>query len=102
MLTLYSYYSQSDQYSSEIGLTRLYAKQKVWPRAVLVRRIRYASCEVQFEEMLNCECRRHHAARLRWNSIERLRGDLENALIDEIVEWSMWHYSLGEFPISVP
>ncbi|KAL5535214.1 BLM3_1 [Sanghuangporus sanghuang] len=71
-----SYYSQSDQYSQEIGLSRQYAKQKVWPRAVLVRRIR-----------------RYHAARLRWNSIERLRGKLEDDLIDEVVEWSMWHYS---------
>ncbi|KAH8120571.1 ARM repeat-containing protein [Phellopilus nigrolimitatus] len=71
-----SYYSQSDQYSSEIGLSRQYAKQKVWPRAVLVRRIR-----------------RYHAARLRWNSIERLRGELEDSLIDELVEWSMWHYA---------
>lgn len=75
-----SYYTQSDQYSSEIGLSRQYAKQKVWPRAVLVRRIR-----------------RHHAARLRWNSIERLRGKLEDELIDEIVEWSMWHYSTGAY-----
>ncbi|KAI5124439.1 hypothetical protein M0805_008323 [Coniferiporia weirii] len=71
-----SYFSQSDQYSTEIGLSRLYAKQKVWPRAVLVRRIR-----------------RYNAARLRWNTIERMRGELEDSLIDELVEWSMWHYS---------
>ncbi|TDL28808.1 ARM repeat-containing protein [Rickenella mellea] len=71
-----SYFNQSDQYSTEIGLARQYADQKVWPRAIFVRR-----------------ARRHHAARLRWNSVERLRDELENSLIDEVMEWSMWHYA---------
>ena len=39
--------------------------------------------------------RRYNAARLRWNTIERLRGELENQLIDELTEWSMWHYATG-------
>jgi hypothetical protein len=42
---------------------------------------------------LTRECRFYHAARLRWNSIERRRGPVEDSLIDDIVEWSMWHYS---------
>lgn len=37
-----SYFSQNEQYNSERGVTRQYANQKVWPRAVFVRRARYA------------------------------------------------------------
>jgi len=36
----------------------------------------------------------YHSARLRWNSIERLRGPLEDRLIDDLVEWSMWQYAV--------
>ncbi|KAL0950828.1 hypothetical protein HGRIS_007590 [Hohenbuehelia grisea] len=70
-----SYYYNYDQYTSEMNVARQYGDQKVWPRAVFVRRARY-----------------YHAARLRWNTIERLRGPLEDQLIDDLVEWSMWHY----------
>ncbi|KDR84809.1 hypothetical protein GALMADRAFT_217878 [Galerina marginata CBS 339.88] len=70
-----SYYVNSEQYTTEKNIARLYAGQKVWPRAVYVRRARY-----------------YHAARLHWNSIERKRGPVEDNLIDDLVEWSMWHY----------
>ncbi|KAG1826229.1 uncharacterized protein BJ212DRAFT_1444172 [Suillus subaureus] len=70
-----SYYVNCDQYNSEIGVARQYAGQKVWPRAVFVRRARF-----------------YHSSRLFWNSIERARGPLENSLLDDVVEWSMWHY----------
>ncbi|KAI0094570.1 armadillo-type protein [Irpex rosettiformis] len=71
-----SYYVQLDRYQNELNITRQYAGQKHWPRAVLVRRARL-----------------YHAARLRWNSVERRRGTLENELIDEVTEWCMWHYA---------
>lgn len=37
----------------------------------------------------------YHAARLRWNSIERKRGPFEDLLIDDVAEWSLWHYATG-------
>ena len=40
--------------------------------------------------------RLYHAARLRWNSIERRRGPLEDALVDDITQWSMWNYATGK------
>lgn len=72
-----SYFLNEEQYSREKSVARLYAGQKIWPRAVLIRRARY-----------------YHSARLRWNSIERYRGPLEDLLIDDIVEWSIWHYAI--------
>jgi hypothetical protein len=36
----------------------------------------------------------YNAARLRWNCIERKRGEIEDQLIDDLVEWSMWHYAV--------
>ncbi|KAI0768547.1 hypothetical protein BD413DRAFT_614418 [Trametes elegans] len=71
-----SYYLQSDRYQSELNIARHYAGQKVWPRALFVRRARL-----------------YHAARLRWNSIERKRGRLEDLLIDDVTQWSMWNYA---------
>ncbi|KAH9487110.1 Proteasome activator complex subunit 4 [Psilocybe cubensis] len=70
-----SYYVNKDQFESEKNVARQYAGQKVWPRAVYVRRARF-----------------YNAARLHWNSIERKRGPVEDNLIDDLVEWSMWHY----------
>ncbi|KAH7923993.1 hypothetical protein BV22DRAFT_1196262 [Leucogyrophana mollusca] len=70
-----SYAVNSDQYSSEMNVSRQYAGQKIWPRAVLVRRARF-----------------YHSSRLRWNSIERAQGSLENTLLGDVVEWTMWHY----------
>ncbi|KIO02352.1 hypothetical protein M404DRAFT_27957 [Pisolithus tinctorius Marx 270] len=69
------YYVNAEQYSSEISVARYYAGQKVWPRSVLVRRARL-----------------YHTTRLHWNSIERARGPLEDCLLDDVVEWCMWHY----------
>lgn len=71
-----SYYVNESQYSTDKSVAKQYGGQKVWPRAVYVRRARF-----------------YNAARLRWNSIERMRSPLADSLIDDIVEWSMWHYS---------
>ncbi|OBZ79723.1 Proteasome activator complex subunit 4 [Grifola frondosa] len=73
---LLDYYVQADRYSSELNVARHYANQKVWPRALFVRRARL-----------------YHAARLHWNSIERRRSVLEDMLIDDITEWAMWNYA---------
>ncbi|KZP32253.1 hypothetical protein FIBSPDRAFT_907345 [Athelia psychrophila] len=78
------FFVNGKQYTSEMNVARQYAKQKQWPRAVFIRRARY-----------------YNAARLRWNSMERLRGPIENSLIDDVVEWSMWHYATSrcQFPL---
>jgi proteasome activator subunit 4 len=80
---LVSFFAQSSQLVNERNLTRQYAGQKVWPRAVFVRQARF-----------------YHAARLRWNSIERKRTVIEEQLVDDLVEWSMWHYASGAFNCS--
>lgn len=72
-----SFYLNEEQFNSEKNVARQHARQKVWPRAVYVRRARYL-----------------HAGRLRWNSLERRRGPVEDNLIDDLVEWSMWHYAV--------
>ncbi|KAF8807238.1 hypothetical protein BYT27DRAFT_7232792 [Phlegmacium glaucopus] len=72
-----SYYTNEDQYTTDKNVARQYGGQKVWPRAVYIRRARY-----------------YNAARLRWNCIERKRGEIEDQLIDDLVEWSMWHYAV--------
>ncbi|KAF8203239.1 hypothetical protein BJ912DRAFT_842338 [Pholiota molesta] len=72
-----SYYVNNDQYTAEKNVARQYAGQKVWPRAVYIRRARF-----------------YNSARLHWNSIERKRGSIEDNLIDDLVEWSMWHYPI--------
>ncbi|KAJ3576138.1 hypothetical protein NP233_g640 [Leucocoprinus birnbaumii] len=66
-----------ESYTSEKNIARLFIGQKTWPRAVYVRRARY-----------------YASTRLRWNSIERCRGSLEDSLIDDLVEWSVWHYPI--------
>jgi len=38
----------------------------------------------------------YHSSRLHWNSIERVRGTLEDNLLDDVVEWCMWHYPNGK------
>ncbi|KAJ7785985.1 hypothetical protein B0H16DRAFT_1488812 [Mycena metata] len=70
------YYTNEKKYTSEKNVARHFAKQRVWPRSVWVRRARF-----------------YHSARLRWNSIERLRGPLEDQLIDDLVDWSLWNYA---------
>ncbi|KAG9025662.1 hypothetical protein FRB95_009933 [Tulasnella sp. JGI-2019a] len=73
-----NYYSQRDVYTEELGLTRRYSGQKTWPRAIFIRRARL-----------------YHAARLRWNCLERRRTPLNDKIIDDIVEWTMWPYATG-------
>jgi hypothetical protein len=41
--------------------------------------------------------RLYHAARLRWNSIERKRTLADDQLIDDVTEWALWHYATGEY-----
>ncbi|KAF9056646.1 hypothetical protein BJ165DRAFT_1522537 [Panaeolus papilionaceus] len=72
-----SYYVNEEQYTAEKNVARQYAGQKVWPRAVYIRRARF-----------------YNSARLRWNSLERRRGETEDLLIDDLTEWSMWHYAV--------
>ncbi|KAG6832246.1 hypothetical protein H0H92_004211 [Tricholoma furcatifolium] len=72
-----SYAVNDEQYRNDKNVARNFANQKIWPRAVYVRRAR---------------C--YHSARLHWNSIERRRGPVEDALIDDVVEWSIWHYAV--------
>ncbi|KAI0001825.1 hypothetical protein BJV77DRAFT_16959 [Russula vinacea] len=71
-----SYYVQLERYGSELNYARQYPKQKTWPRAVFIRRARL-----------------YHAARLRWNSIERKRTLAEDQLIDDVAEWALWQYA---------
>jgi hypothetical protein len=40
--------------------------------------------------------RLYHAARLRWNSIERRRTPADDQLIDDVTEWALWQYATGE------
>ncbi|KAJ8514936.1 hypothetical protein ONZ45_g7571 [Pleurotus djamor] len=71
-----SYYVNHEQHTNEANIARQYGGQKVWPRAVWVRKARY-----------------YNSARLRWNTIERLRGPLEDKLIDDVTDWCMWQYA---------
>ncbi|KAJ7225820.1 hypothetical protein GGX14DRAFT_422501 [Mycena pura] len=70
------YFTNEKKYTSEKNVARHFAKQKVWPRSVWIRRARF-----------------YHSARLHWNSLERLRGPLEDLLIDDVVGWSLWNYA---------
>ncbi|KAI0050704.1 hypothetical protein FA95DRAFT_1581074 [Auriscalpium vulgare] len=79
-----NYYTQSDRYESELNYVRQYAGQKEWPRAVFVRRARL-----------------YHAARLRWNSIERKRTPADDLLVDDVAEWALWNYATGEAMLSM-
>lgn len=81
-----------EQYTSEKDVARQYAGQKVWPRAVYIRRARRVKFALEVSFFLLKSCRWYNSARLRWNSIERKRGPIEDDLIDDLVEWSLWHY----------
>jgi proteasome activator subunit 4 len=72
-----SYYVNESQYNTEKDVACLFGGQKQWPRSVLVRRARY-----------------YHSARLRWNALERRKGPLEDTLIRDLGEWSLWHYAV--------
>ncbi|KAK7064490.1 membrane protein [Favolaschia claudopus] len=67
------YYTNEKKLTSEKNVARHFAKQKVWPRSVWV---------IYF-----------HSARLHWNSLERLRGPLQDLLIDDVVSWSLCCYA---------
>ena len=54
-------------------------------------------CLLKRSSLITFFFRMYHSARLRWNSIERRRGDKEDKLIDNLIEWSMWHYAISEF-----
>jgi proteasome activator subunit 4 len=78
-----SYFLQLDQFSTECNVTRHYAGQKEWPRALYVRRARL-----------------YHSARLRYNSVDRRRTELEEQLVDDLLDWSLWHYATGMSPVT--
>jgi len=63
----------------------------MWPRAVYVRKARLIDPHPDINRLLIFD-RYYASIRLRWNSIERCRGALEDDLIDDLVEWSIWHY----------
>jgi len=75
LTSVLSYFVNEEQLTADKNVARHYAGQKVWPRAVYARKARY-----------------YNAARMRWNSLERIRGPVEDKLIDDLVEWSTWHY----------
>jgi proteasome activator subunit 4 len=82
-----------DSYTSEKNIARLYIGQKTWPRAVYVRRARLVD-DLYGLTQSNATSRYYASVRLRWNAIERCRGPLEDNLIDDLVEWSVWHYPI--------
>lgn len=86
-----SYYVNEDQFTNEKNIARRYAGQKVWPRAVYVRRARFVAV---VHPCIDCWTWSswYNSARLHWNSIEKKRGPIEDKLIDDLVEWSIWHY----------
>jgi proteasome activator subunit 4 len=94
-----SYFVNQSQYESESGVARQYARQKVWPRAIYVRRARFGNISYSLQNLTPC-FRYYHSARLRWNSIERRRSSLEDSLIDDLVEWSLWHYPIGQHDLT--
>ncbi|KZV77572.1 hypothetical protein PENSPDRAFT_621096 [Peniophora sp. CONT] len=71
-----NYYLLKDRYNSELNYALQYPGQKAWPRSVFIRRARL-----------------YNAARLRWSSIERKRGPLEDSLIDDVAEWAQWTFA---------
>ena len=78
---------------------KLRGVQKLWPRAVLVRRARLVPT-LWSDQCVPSNCippRLFHVSRMTWNSLERKRGDLQDQLIDEVTEWCMWHYATGMF-----
>ena len=89
-----SYFINDEQYRSEKNIGRQYAHQKVWPRAVYVRRARQVIVSLKWVTLNNMAKSFYHSSRLRWNSIERRRGVVEDSLIDDLVEWSVWQYAI--------
>ena len=89
----YSYFNNEEQYTSDKSVARQYMGQKVWPRAVYVRRARFVFSLLS-SSSIDWQTRYYNAARLRWNCIERKRGEIEDQLIDDLVEWSIWHYAV--------
>ncbi|KAG6869176.1 hypothetical protein C0993_012275 [Termitomyces sp. T159_Od127] len=89
------YAVNEEQYRNEKNVARIFAHQKVWPRAIYVRRARQVLHHGYTTSLdLASYIRYYHSARLHWNSIERRRGAIEDALIDDVVEWSLWHYAV--------
>ncbi|KAH8835425.1 hypothetical protein DL96DRAFT_1702409 [Flagelloscypha sp. PMI_526] len=72
-----SYFVNEEQLTAEKNVARQYINQKEWPRSVYTRKARF-----------------YHSARMRWNAVERLRGPLQDQLIDDVVQWSMWNYAV--------
>jgi hypothetical protein len=99
VLILLSYHYHKERYTSDLNMARQYAGQKVWPRAIYVRRARFDHFLILEISHHSSATRFYHSARLRWNSIERLRSGQDDSLIDDLVEWSMWHYAISGLQI---
>ena len=85
-----SYYANDERLTSAKNIARQYVGQKNLPRSVYIRRAR---CGLFLIVFIQLTFRRwYNSARLLWNSIERKRGPIEDNLIDDLVEWSLWHY----------
>ncbi|PVF98837.1 hypothetical protein CPB86DRAFT_757643 [Serendipita vermifera] len=69
------------RFNEEKNVARLYAGQREWPRALWVLKARF-----------------YRATRMRSNSLERIRTDIENSMIDELIEWSMCLYATVRSP----
>jgi hypothetical protein len=59
------------------------------------------TCEVRIVFHLIFQCanvisRFYHSARLRWNSLDRIKSPLHDQVIEELTEWALFGYSSGE------
>ncbi|CCA68831.1 hypothetical protein PIIN_02692 [Serendipita indica DSM 11827] len=70
-----------NRFGDDRNVARNYAGQQEWPRSLWILRLRF-----------------YQAARLRANNMERIRTDIENDIIDELTEWSMYIYATVRAP----
>lgn len=70
-----------NRFTEERNVARNWANQTEWPRALWVLKARY-----------------YHSTRMRNNNIERIRTEIEDAIIDELVELSMYVYATVRSP----
>ncbi|KAG8823710.1 hypothetical protein FRC18_010687 [Serendipita sp. 400] len=73
--------SLRNRYSNEKNVARNYAGQQEWPRSLWILHARF-----------------YQATRMRANNIERIRTKVEDSIIDELIEWSMYIYATVRIP----
>lgn len=69
------------KYNEEKNVARNYAGQTKWPRALWILKARF-----------------YQATRRRHNNHERIRTQVENEIIDELAQWSMYTYATVRSP----